>query len=393
MKSKSYLPCWANDMSFQDLYAVCWIMGNNSPAEKLFGISSFYSLLPIRFYNGGDWNYVGQYDLHSVGTYKDGYELCRSSNIRSSKAEFALKLWEASAEELLCECPDILELEFGDQNENGIYQIFSKYSYTFILERQKAIMNDMIARGFSVDEYMNITYSEENDGRNRKNWHYEGVVGLSEYELSEMFYKSPHGEKLPIDPKMNVKYSYDECEEYYKTFSEYELLLGNQRRAYAFYADKNKPIFDAVSKADLLKTQDLLNKGYYLNEINTYGETAFSILVSNLIDEDLTDESKAILEKLLDSGANPSLFGVHPYVDSIIFYAAFDGQSKLVEWLLNSGVNPYIPIHLDYPFSDYENVIDWIEDHSDEFDFCGENNPHYLETRKVLDVFKAQNLY
>lgn len=233
MQTKKYLPCWANEMSFQDLYSICWIMGNNNDSELRFSSDSIYSLLPIRFYNFGLSEYFETYNLHSCGTYKDGYELRRTSEIRSSKAEFALKLWESSAEKLYQEYPDLLDLEFGSQNENGIYQIISKYSYDSILERQKTIMQNMIDEGFSVDEYMEITYFEDKDLR-KKTWHYNGVVGLSRHEMFNIFYKVPHGETLPITLNKKVKYTYAECEIYYKTFIEYELLLGNQRRAYAF---------------------------------------------------------------------------------------------------------------------------------------------------------------
>ena len=99
--------CWTDGLSFREQYDACWIMGNYDETAKYIKEHPAFSLLPIRFYNDGDWNLKGLYNFSSVGTYRDGFELCRTSEICSSKIEFAYQLWEKAAALLVMEFPDI----------------------------------------------------------------------------------------------------------------------------------------------------------------------------------------------------------------------------------------------------------------------------------------------
>ena len=112
--------CWTDGLSFREQYDACWIMGNYDETAKYIKEHPAFSLLPIRFYNDGDWNLKGLYNFSSVGTYRDGFELCRTSEICSSKIEFAYQLWEKAAALLVMEFPDIEEISYGEQNENGV---------------------------------------------------------------------------------------------------------------------------------------------------------------------------------------------------------------------------------------------------------------------------------
>ena len=196
--------CWTDGLSFRDQYDACWIMGNYNDAAKYIEEHPTFSLLPIRFYNDGDWNVKGFYGFSSVGTYCDGFELCRTSEICSSKIEFAYQLWEKAAAILVREFPDIEQFSYREQNENGVYPIKFRYDVSTVAARQKEIMKSLINEGLCIDEYINISYVEEN---RRKTWHYEGVVGHTRDELYEMFYKTPHGEAFPIEFKKNVSFT------------------------------------------------------------------------------------------------------------------------------------------------------------------------------------------
>ena len=48
-------------------------MGNYDETAKYIKEHPVFSLLPIRFYNDGDWNLKGLYNFSSVGTYRDGF--------------------------------------------------------------------------------------------------------------------------------------------------------------------------------------------------------------------------------------------------------------------------------------------------------------------------------
>ena len=102
-------------------------------------------------------------------------------------------------------------------------------------------MKSLINDGFSIDEYISISYAEE---ERRKTWHYEGVVGYPRDELYEIFYKTPHGEALPIEYSKNVSFTYEECCEYYKEFDDKMLELGNQRKIYALEESKHQELFE-----------------------------------------------------------------------------------------------------------------------------------------------------
>ena len=78
------------------------------------------------------------------------------------------------------EFPDIEEFSYGEQNENGVYPIKFRYDVSTVAARQKEIMKSLINDGFSIDEYIRISYTEE---ERRKTWHYEGIVGDSAEDL------------------------------------------------------------------------------------------------------------------------------------------------------------------------------------------------------------------
>ena len=92
-----YLPCWTDGLSFREQYDAYWIADEFEKAFKNNDDTSFYSILPIRFFVDPYSN--GFYDLYSVGDYRDGFELCRTSKIRHSSVEFAFQIWKTAAAE------------------------------------------------------------------------------------------------------------------------------------------------------------------------------------------------------------------------------------------------------------------------------------------------------
>lgn len=352
---------WAAKLNREQLYDACWIMGNSQITIELIQNNPYYSFLPIRFYNYGDWNYKEQYDLHSVGTYRDGFELCRDSDICSAKAFYAQRVWERGAKAVLEHYPDIEDCSIGEQKEDGIYPISFKYDIEEIANYQRNAMKCIIEDGFSIDEYLNMDYYI--DGH-RKNWFYSGVVGESYDEMYDLFYSTPHGEMPPVEIKHNVSFSYEECEKYYKTFDKRMLELGNQRRAYEFLAGRNNRLFISAEKADIPKLKELVRHGFSINEINQEGETAFSMIVSTLTkDHYLSDMDEAILDELIEYGANVNLIGVTPNSDYLILDAYCNGDTKLFKWLLRNGADLDMEIFFEGDRYESYTIRDWVEEH------------------------------
>lgn len=120
--------------------------------------------------------------------------------------------------------------------------------------------------------------------------------------------------------------------------------------------------------------------------MNLVGETAMSILISKIANNDLTDENKKLLDKLISLGGNPGLFGVDSKTDSPLFIACVNTYPKLAEWLLEVGVNPFIPVLYDFYIVEYNSIIEWVESHYNEDDCL-----YYPEYFQLLNVFKLYN--
>ena len=358
---------WAQELNRQELYDSCWIMGNSSLIDRILRDNPYYSLLPLRFYNSGKWSYKENYDLHSVGTYRDGFELRRSSEISPSLAYFAQKLWEKAAETTYRKFPQIEECSFDKQDSDGIYPIVFRYDIDEVAQYQENEMRRLIDNGFSIDEHLSIEYNED---RWRKTWHYSGVVGESSAEISQMFYNTPHGEMLPVNSRKNVSYSYEECKPYYKTFSKRMLTIGNQRRAYSFFSKQNEPLFHAAHEKNSERLKELVHQGYSLNEINTDGDTVFSVFVNAVTNEqDLTEQGENTLNEFVNLGANINLFGVSVICEPLLFTAYLCHQHRLFEWLLTNGADIDLEIGYDEELFDRSYTInDWVNEHENDHD-------------------------
>ena len=355
--------CWTDGLSFREQYDACWIMGNYDETAKYIKEHPAFSLLPIRFYNDGDWNLKGLYNFSSVGTYRDGFELCRTSEICSSKIEFAYQLWKKAAALLVMEFPDIEEISYGEQNENGVYPIKFRYDVSMMAARQKEIMKSLINDGFSIDEYISISYAEE---ERRKTWHYEGVVGYPRDELYEIFYKTPHGEALPIEYSKNVSFTYEECCEYYKEFDDKMLELGNQRKIYALEESKHQELFEWAKKGDFDSIYQMSLNTPCLNIFNKHGETVFYLFaqaeLGDFYENDLSLETKKKFDILLSQGANISLAGVDECADTLIKDAVIRQNVGLIDWLLENGANVDVFMHIDSLLDEGITLRDWLDD-------------------------------
>lgn len=356
------VPFWSKYMERLNLHDACWIMGNCETIKEIVNRSPYYSLLPIRFYNYGSWNYREDYDIHSVGCFRNGFELVRISDICSSKAHFAQKLWEKAAEETRKRYPEIEALSFGAQSADGIYPIQFRYDIQELTEAQRQIMKDIIDDGFTVDEYMDIKHYEK---ERRKIWKYEGVVKYTRDEMREIILGTPHGKMPSIELRKRVSFSYEECEEYYKCFDERMLLLGNQIRAYNYYLPQNTPLFEAAKQGNKERIKELIADGYSLNEISPSGETAFSLLLDAITEKSkMADDDRAFLDYIIEHGVNVNLIGVTAVAEPPVFNAFVFRNDDLYKWLLDHGADTNVQIFYDlWDGYDSYTADEWINEH------------------------------
>ena len=215
-----------------------------------------------------------------------------------------------------------MDIQFGEQADDGIYSISFKYDPDELSAAQTRIMRGLINNGFSIDEYLNQEYEET---ERRKIIRFNGVLDYSFDELYQIFHDTKFGKPLPISTRKNVRFTYEECEEYYKTFNERMLTLGNQRRAYKFFETRNRGLFEAAKTGNKKELRKMVNEGRSVNEIAPTGDTVFTLLLQYLIDHnenrDINDEDERFLDYLYEAGLKVNLVGVDEVVDPPLFTA------------------------------------------------------------------------
>ena len=295
--------------------------------------------------------------------------MCKSARICSSRGFFAQRLWEESATIINDEYPGIMDIQFGEQADDGIYSISFKYDPDELSAAQTRIMRGLINNGFSIDEYLNQEYEET---ERRKIIRFNGVLDYSFDELYQIFHDTKFGKPLPISTRKNVRFTYEECEEYYKTFNERMLTLGNQRRAYKFFETRNRGLFEAAKTGNKKELRKMVNEGRSVNEIAPTGDTVFTLLLQYLIDHnenrDINDEDERFLDYLYEAGLKVNLVGVDEVVDPPLFTAWLYRSKRLFEWLLGHGADINAEVGYDYDATkDYSCTIqDWIDGHPEE---------------------------
>ena len=351
-----YLPCWYDGLTWQEQFDCYWISEGTSPYNREENPPTYLSLLPIRFYNRPTFcNSVKlKYYERSCRSADRECDDCRTIRILHSRDAFAVQLWKRAAEIVAEEFPLIEQIQFGPQQFSGVYPITFPYSVAQVAARQEAVMRRMIEDGFSVEECVTLRCEEVPNG---KRWIYEGVLGLPDDEFENLFSDLPFGELPPIGLNRQVCYSYDQCENYYKTFDERLLTLGNQ---YRNYGRSDPTLESAIERWSFKEIKVNETNGQRLNEITKLGESVFSIVTTFCMDtENLNDAGLAFLDACVAMGANPAVYGITG--KSPLAAAAEWNEHRLTEWLLKQGVNPNIHPFLDDYYDAEGTLLDWIE--------------------------------
>ncbi len=339
-----YLPCWYEGLSWQEQYDCYWINGIIGKWDYLEEQRkySFYSLLPLRFYDRDNHGYYIKPESAEKG------------NKTSSRYVYAFELWKTSCKYILSAMPDIEKIEFGEQQPNGIYPIKFRYPVEEVLMCQKDTMKKLIENGFPFN-------SEE---------------------TAVMFKKDTH-------------YSYEQCEEYYKIFDERILTIGNQQRN---YYSRNTNLDLAIKNKDIAEVKRIIKQGINLNEIYENGQTVFQNIFYYCMypcpfadGSTLTDSDYAFLEEMVAMGANPGIYG--NFEDSLLNDAVTCRDNRLVKWLLEKGVNPNIHPFLDDYYDAPKSLLDWVYELDGELYL--DDDPEWahkinLEQIELLEAYGAE---
>lgn len=385
-------PCWVYAYpEYTKQYQACWIMGIIPGYEKHIAGTPFHTLLPIRFYDYGSWDYdeKTKFGLLSVGCYRDGIQNCMKSHVVLAEYLYAKRLWEEASMIIYKEFPEIENIVFEQQRSDGVYLINFRYDPSQIGKRQQEIMRQLIDDGFCIQEELSVRCEESNE---RKTWIYEGTLDCSFELLQNAFHRASYGQALPLVANRSVSFSYDTCEAYYHTFDRDLLELGNQRRWYAIEERKQKGLFEAARQGDYTGMCKLVETGYSLNAFDKSGTTAFTWFALQQITREEPDNDRfKQWDHLIALGANPGLFGVNTDNESLLTNAILDKDVEAVRYLLDIGVNPNYYIYLDDCFTDegvtlLEQAEDWREDWRIGRDVEGDADSIEKEYKKMDEI-------
>jgi len=381
---KNYLPNWASEYSdFKTQYDACSIMIKQN---------SFYTLLPLRLdedvcpYLCARWGFS-----FNVSKLYGGSGFWRHINyIQNSRFAFAKKLYLESALQLMSEYPDMEEITFGKRNANGIYPIRWRYSPAELKRRLYEIMERKLSDGFYIDELIRVEYEENADSRSYK---FFGVLDMERAELETLLYTHSEDYIRAVYLKSGIRYTLEECKEFYREFEEDILLLGNQPRAYiASYRD-NSELFETAKLGDFEAMTELVRMGGDLNAMDMEGKTPFYYFALRSLapcyDGSFPELPTDKLNRLIELGANPALYGIGTQAKGALAEASACGNLNAVKFFLAKGVDP-----LYYPAKDEEDMYDFTSAEEAEAEYIGEMGyrgvnvsaryTNYLEISKLL---------
>ena len=375
-----YLPCWTDGLTWQEQFDCYWIAKGTSPYEKDENPPTFLSLLPIRFYNHTTSCYgvnLHYYQLPPRSGNSDSDDV-RTFRILHSREVFALELWKRAAQIVADEFPLLENLQFGEQQFDGVYPITFQYPVEQVAARQEAIMRKLIDDGFSIEESLAVRCEETEHG---KRWTYEGIVSLSEEEMKELFSDLPYGDLPAIRWNKQIRYPYEACEAYYKSFDARILTLGNQYRKYEC---SDSALEAAIERMDFKGIKLDEKDGRRLNEITKFGDSVFSDVTCFRIDaENLNEAVIAFLDACVAAGANPAVYGITG--DSVLVDAAEWNEHRMTEWLLKQGVDLNIHPFLDDYYDAEHTLLDWIDHRYDE---AYGDEDLLAATKKTIDLLE-----
>lgn len=349
---KKYYPMWAHDFpNYSDQHNACYIWECEKDKPNR-------SLLPVRLYIDGDYFHLEDEEFgEGLETYHDCFLVRKRDTlfvedilyklhicIQSAEYVFAKMLYDKSSEILFTEFPNIENISYGEQKENGIYPIKWNIPYDVLINRQLEIMQELLDNGMFLDEKLEET--EDSDNPNKFTHIYlDGILDGDPDDVIDAIKNTKREDYLKNFGNKRLTYTLDECMKYYKIFTEDILELGNQKRVYCIIEEQNRDLFEAARRLDAKTLLEYACNGRNLNAICTNGNSVFSEYLNRIIDdagnpESATEFCEKDVQALVDAGANPALYGVDDIFHPPINNALVRGETEIVKFLLNNNVNP-----------------------------------------------------
>ena len=384
--STNYLPHWASEYpDFKSQYDACSVMIKQN---------NYYTLLPVRLdedvcpYLTARWGFS-----FNVNRFYGGSGFWRHvSYIQGSRFAFARKLYLESAIQLLTEYPDMEDITFGERRADGIYPIRWRYSPEELKRRMYEIMERKLSDGFYIDEFIRVEFEETADSKSYK---FFGVLDMERAELESLLYNHSEEYIRSVYLKSGIRYTMEECKEFYREFDADILLLGNQPRAYGASYRENRRLFDAAMAGDFDSMVAFARMGGDLNAMDGEGNTPFYYFAKGMIaplpDGGFPQLKTEQLDRLVELGANPATYGIGVNARGALAEASRYGNLTAVRYFLSKGVDP-----LYYPVKDEEDMCDFTAAEEAEAEYASEKcyrglsisarYSDYLEISKLLQV-------
>ncbi len=372
---RKYIPLWTDRYPDpQQHYDLGWIYASTKDEPK-------YSLLPLRYYGRG-WVYRDNF--HQSFVVNKFYPEMTGQHwlilrIIPARYCFAEALYKAAAKCVFEKYPQIENITFGEQTADGVYPCIWGVPYDTLLAEIEYQIKYLYDNGFTVDEKIEISELREEDS-DKTVVEISGVIEGEIYEIEDRFPNCHPDNYTKQDLKKGIRFSLEECYKLYRIFTEDELCLGNQSRIFEENEKRYAEEFAVVDRHDFEALKKLAESGFDLNTMGRWGETAFSRYIP-------TCRNFKQLDRLIELGANPALFGCEfDAVECPLWNACMDGDVALVKYLLEKGINPIINTDTHNEWGEF--LIDRMDRWADEAreDFQGKYRKIYHLLNEYCDT-------
>ena len=336
MKKRKYLPVWTDGLTYCEQHFVYWI------SQNMERIDDRYSFLPIRIL-GDFFCDRKRFDrnTHWITDYFEKGTCTMKGTFVPISYPVAEKAFDLAANEFFEKHPEALEITFGKQNFNGVYDAEYPMEYETRLKVFQEILDKKIEELCVLDE--TFEYRKEDNGHYAVN----AIIDINEDDIQYGLPKFLSSRGFPYKPKtVNVK-----KEDIYSHYSFVPEKIFNLANQYVKYEQNSKELA-AFFKAAKNKNLDLIKKyvhdGVDINSIDRYGCTAFSNFIIRY-DSEIEKHNNDDLKAFIDMGANPAIYGVGEDVEPLSD-ASLGGNIAAVSFLLESGVSPNVFPCIDEPW-------------------------------------------
>ena len=341
MKKRKYLPVWTDGLTYYEQHFTYWISNNMERFDDR------YSFLPIRIL--GDFfcdrkkfdNYV-----HLIDDYFEKTRCRIQSQIVPISYHVAEKAFDLAANEFFEKYPEALEITFGNQNFNGVYDAEYPMEYENRLKVFQEILDKKIEELCVLDEVFEFDKATQEAHLPWPQYTINAIIDINEDDIQYGLPKFLSSRGFPYKPK-TVRVKKEDIYSHYCFVPEKIFNLANQYVKYEQNSKELADFFDTAKNKNLDLIKKFVHDGVSINSIDRYGCTALS---NYIISYDLETEQRCDdLKAFIDMGANPAIYGVGTDVEPLS-EASLSRNIDAVSFLLESGVSPNVFPCIDEPW-------------------------------------------